>query len=425
MTKALNRFAVVSALTLSLLIVTAGQAAITNVDVDFNNAGDLTSQFSLVGNPLDDPNAVTVVNYDPNNPTIGVNGTGGLDVLNRNQQVALGATNSGQATQAHWAWHLGNAFDFSSAGVSGTVSVDFLPTNKLHSSSNALGIGFGIDPNQYGTGLDDPNAPTTGGILFTLKMKDANTGSSNGTDGSGTQIATGGDIFLGINMQNGIFGNSNNDPNLDSTDVGSGVFHLAYTEGAIAPVGSDSSNPGALGFYNPNEDQFHWHRLEGTFQTVGTENVLASVSLIDLGLDGTSTPTVIGTFAADSSDPNYNSPDGDFDTNGIVDAQDFLAWQLDPSVGDLADWEANYGSSAQGIIIRNETDAYGGFFADQARGPSSNKKNRGADAVDNFRIIYDDGLPLVASIGVVPESSTALLVGATLLAACVTRRRVD
>lgn len=34
---------------------------------------------------------------------------------------------------------------------------------------------------------------------------------------------------------------------------------------------------------------------------------------------------------------------GDFDGNGYVDGSDFLLWQSDPSVGSLADWEANYG----------------------------------------------------------------------------------
>lgn len=54
-------------------------------------------------------------------------------------------------------------------------------------------------------------------------------------------------------------------------------------------------------------------------------------------------------------DPNDVFPDpndfpvqivigGDFNLDGNVDISDFLAWQRDPSLGDLADWEANYGS---------------------------------------------------------------------------------
>ncbi len=37
---------------------------------------------------------------------------------------------------------------------------------------------------------------------------------------------------------------------------------------------------------------------------------------------------------------------GDFDFNGVVDGEDFLLLQRDPSVGSLAAWEANYGTVA-------------------------------------------------------------------------------
>jgi hypothetical protein len=35
---------------------------------------------------------------------------------------------------------------------------------------------------------------------------------------------------------------------------------------------------------------------------------------------------------------------GDFDEDGDVDGRDFLLWQQNPSVGDLADWQENYGT---------------------------------------------------------------------------------
>jgi hypothetical protein len=37
---------------------------------------------------------------------------------------------------------------------------------------------------------------------------------------------------------------------------------------------------------------------------------------------------------------------GDFDSDGDVDGRDFLMWQRDASVGNLSDWQANYGLSA-------------------------------------------------------------------------------
>ncbi len=35
---------------------------------------------------------------------------------------------------------------------------------------------------------------------------------------------------------------------------------------------------------------------------------------------------------------------GDFDADGNVDGNDFLVWQRDPTVGDLSDWQTNYGN---------------------------------------------------------------------------------
>jgi hypothetical protein len=37
---------------------------------------------------------------------------------------------------------------------------------------------------------------------------------------------------------------------------------------------------------------------------------------------------------------------GDFDFDGDVDGRDFLVWQRNPSVGDIGDWQANYGVGA-------------------------------------------------------------------------------
>jgi hypothetical protein len=41
---------------------------------------------------------------------------------------------------------------------------------------------------------------------------------------------------------------------------------------------------------------------------------------------------------------------GDFDSDGDVDGRDFLVWQRNPSVGDLADWQANYGAGTFGAV---------------------------------------------------------------------------
>lgn len=48
-------------------------------------------------------------------------------------------------------------------------------------------------------------------------------------------------------------------------------------------------------------------------------------------------------------------PPGDFGSNaagadGVVSGSDFLLWQQNPLVGDLADWEANYGSTLSPLV---------------------------------------------------------------------------
>jgi hypothetical protein len=51
--------------------------------------------------------------------------------------------------------------------------------------------------------------------------------------------------------------------------------------------------------------------------------------------------------AVDISVESVSGGAGDFDSDGDVDGQDFLVWQRDPSVGSLAEWEANLGTAGQ------------------------------------------------------------------------------
>jgi hypothetical protein len=41
---------------------------------------------------------------------------------------------------------------------------------------------------------------------------------------------------------------------------------------------------------------------------------------------------------------------GDFDGDGDVDGRDFLAWQRNPSVGNLSDWQTNYGMGSLAAV---------------------------------------------------------------------------
>jgi endonuclease I len=78
---------------------------------------------------------------------------------------------------------------------------------------------------------------------------------------------------------------------------------------------------------------------EGNFSTTYTlnfsdENLSGAMNLGSLSL----TLTGAVESAANSS--------GDFDGDGDVDGRDLLKWQRNPSVGELGDWQANYGFSS-------------------------------------------------------------------------------
>ena len=53
---------------------------------------------------------------------------------------------------------------------------------------------------------------------------------------------------------------------------------------------------------------------------------------------------------------------GDFDLDGDVDSRDFLVWQRNPSVGNLADWQANYGTPLLATAIAVPEPCAGGIL---------------------------------------------------------------
>ena len=82
--------------------------------------------------------------------------------------------------------------------------------------------------------------------------------------------------------------------------------------------------------------------------TLGTQFLVVNAgTLADTGL--TLTGPNAGLFDVDFVSNTlvleYSATPGDFNMDGFVDGFDFLLWQRDMGVGDLADWEANYGAS--------------------------------------------------------------------------------
>jgi len=101
---------------------------------------------------------------------------------------------------------------------------------------------------------------------------------------------------------------------------------------------------------------------------------------------------------------------GDFDGNLVVDGNDFLLWQRDPSIGSLADWEANYGTTP---IQPGDFDGNGevnGFdFLNWQRDPS-------VGSLADWEANYGTVATLSASSAAVPEPTTLMMLLIGILA---------
>jgi hypothetical protein len=143
------------------------------------------------------------------------------------------------------------------------------------------------------------------------------------------------------------------------------------TVGNILNVGgnftmsSDSSVLNMLLSTSVTHDQIN---VAGTLVANGTLNLTApsglgvtagdifdifTFSSVSGSFDMVNLPTLTGGLGWDTSNLLVNgqlsvvqlATPGDFDLDGDVDGRDFLLWQRNPSVGNLADWQTNYGSN--------------------------------------------------------------------------------
>jgi hypothetical protein len=76
--------------------------------------------------------------------------------------------------------------------------------------------------------------------------------------------------------------------------------------------------------------------VNGTFDTITQPAGMPS----GLEFDVIYNPTLVQLQVVSAALP------GDFDLDGDVDGRDFLIWQRNPSVGNLGDWQANYGAGS-------------------------------------------------------------------------------
>ncbi|TWU30226.1 alpha/beta hydrolase [Bythopirellula polymerisocia] len=93
----------------------------------------------------------------------------------------------------------------------------------------------------------------------------------------------------------------------------------------------------STGFFEPQGEDF----VQGA-TNFNTEVLFNDTSVTHTSIDND--PRLHALIGQNILD-NLNEPSADFDQDGDVDGADFLVWQRNPSVGNLADWQTQYGGA--------------------------------------------------------------------------------
>ena len=286
--------------------------------------------------------------------------------------------------------------------VNNAFSLHFGVTETIGSLSGAGAVGF-----TQGTGnlliVGNNNADTVfSGVIFDQSGSDGGSGgltkigtgtltlSGNSTYSEGTNVNGG--TLLANNSSGSATGTGAVQVNSGGTLGGTGSVSGAVnvnSGGTLAPgastgvlsVGSANFDPNSTfavelaGTDNsdPNDLQFDQLLVTGNVMLDGsldvslvslfTPSLGQSFEIVDVGgslsgtFSGLSQGALVGDFGGTDLYINYAAGDGndvalfatlagDFDFDFDVDGFDFLLSQLDPSVGSLSNWEANYGMTA-------------------------------------------------------------------------------
>lgn len=144
-------------------------------------------------------------------------------------------------------------------------------------------------------------------------------------DAAPTLLGGGVPIDMGLFAVDGIIGGQSGIFYNDSIDNGG----LPYNEGDIISATLGSSTYNWTISYTGN---INW--------TNADTSVIASITGAGTGND----VVLIGHSS------NVVGTPGDFNGDGNVDGRDFLVWQRNTSVGNLSDWQTNYGTGSLGAI---------------------------------------------------------------------------
>ena len=172
---------------------------------------------------------------------------------------------------------------------------------------------------------DDPNAP----ITLTGYVKGVGTCDNcniTGTDAPGFSTAA---VNRGSVTYNGTL-----EIEIGGTSPGSGFDQLNHILGAgVADLGGVLDVQLTGGFIPSIGDSFEIITAASVLDTFDSELLPTLGGGLSWIVDYQPTSVLLSVGMA-----------GDFNLDGRVDSFDFLAWQRDTTLGNLADWEANYGS---------------------------------------------------------------------------------
>lgn len=232
-------------------------------------------------------------------------------------------------------------------GVGGSQGFQFSFDGSVNAGSYTYG-GFGGFLGFFGEGFGaaagaiGANNPSRYVLSFDLHVE--------GNDGdTAASMPVGGGVSLFKADYEAVYGDLDGDPNVDTGyDIWNSTFlaevtdpngftHISWNLGeSLSPPTLDSGNP----ILDPNAPR------QGPFFNDGSTFAF-QLNFNSGGFGNDPNNAII----IDNLQLEFIPADpGDFNGDGNIDGLDFLAWQQDPSLGPLSDWENNYPSSLTATV---------------------------------------------------------------------------
>ncbi len=145
----------------------------------------------------------------------------------------------------------------------------------------------------------------------------------------------------------------NVDPGTGEAQIINGTAFTVSIDAYVISSGTESLET-ANGTWNSLDDQGtsggNWHEANASLGQISELLITGGLELAPNAVISLGTPfdSANGFEDLEFQFALLEDSAGDFDQDADIDGQDFLEWQRNPSVGNLADWQTNYGSVLAG-----------------------------------------------------------------------------